>query len=101
MVKIINKKKYNTETADLLAEWSDSFGWNDFRSVRERLYRKRTGEYFLYGDGGPMTRFAKTCGNERTGGEDIIPFTEDEARSWCEEHFDGDTYESIFGEVEE
>ncbi len=101
MVKIINKKKYNTKTADLLAEWSNNYGCGDFHNICEYLYRKHTGEYFLYGHGGPMTSYAESCGNGWTGGEDIIPFTEDEARSWCEKHVDGNTYESIFGEVEE
>lgn len=101
MVKIINRKKYNTETAELLAEWSNNLGCGNFRNVHEFLYRKRTGEYFLYGYGGPMSRFAESDGDGWTGGEDIITFTEEDARSWCEQHFDGDTYESIFGEVEE
>ena len=36
-----------------------------------------------------------------SGGSEIIPLTEAEARTWAEEHLDGDEYEEIFGEVEE
>jgi hypothetical protein len=30
-----------------------------FRWVCEELYRKRTGEYFLYGEGGPMSKYSR------------------------------------------
>ena len=48
-----------------------------------------------------MTCYAEFHGNSRGFGEKIIPFTLDEAKSWAEEHLDGDEYEKIFGEVEE
>ena len=63
---------------------------------------KKTGEFFLYGEGGAMSKYTKSCGdNSWTGAEEIIPMTEEEARKWVEKHGDGDDYEEIFGEVEE
>lgn len=99
MKKIINRKRYDTKTAQELCCYRHGEG---FSLVEEILYRKRTGEYFLYAYGGPMTKYAvyESCSTVR-GGEEIRPLTEDEAHDWAEMHIDGDKYEEIFGEVEE
>lgn len=102
MKKIINGKVYDTDTARRLGEWSDGQGWRDFSHVEENLYRKKTGEFFLHGEGGPATRYARATGqNSWTGGERIMPMSYREAREWAEEHLDGDEYEAIFGQVSE
>ena len=102
MKKIINGKKYDTETAKEVGYWSNGGSWRDFSHVQETLYRKKTGEYFLFGEGGPQTRYAVSTGqNSWTGGEKITPLTHENARQWAEEHLDGDEYEAIFGEVTE
>lgn len=101
MKQIINGKKYDTETATEVGSWWNGLSTGDFSNCRETLYRKRTGEYFLYGRGGPMSRYSQSYGNMTGGGEKIIPLTEAEARKWTEKHLDGDEYEEIFGEVEE
>lgn len=101
MKKIINGRKYDTDTAELVAEW-DNGDYSDFGFICEGLYRKRTGEYFLYGRGGAQTRYAESHGaTSWGGGRKIEPLSEPEARKWAEEHCDADTYEQIFGEVEE
>lgn len=100
MKKIIKGKKYDTDTARFLA--SDGNGRSDFSRVYEELYRKKTGEYFLYGSGGPMSKYSQAIDqNWWSGGEDIIPLTESEARKWAEQHCTVYEYEEIFGEVEE
>lgn len=102
MKKIINGKSYNTESAELVAEWSNNLTYRDFGWVREKFYRKRTGEYFLYGAGGPNSRYAEASGsNSWSSGERIMPLTYKEATKWAEDHLDGDEYESIFGAVVE
>jgi hypothetical protein len=102
MKKIINGKMYNTETAEEVGFWSNNYSYNDFRYCEESLYRKKTGEYFLYGSGGAMTKYATSCGDDwRGSGEEIKPMTETEAMKWAEKHLDADEYEEIFGEVEE
>lgn len=55
MKKVINGKVYNTETAEEVASYSFSNS-NDFRYIREKLYRTKKGNWFLYGEGGPMTK---------------------------------------------
>ena len=101
MKKIINGKKYDTDTAKCVADWENGYGHSDFQYMEEQLYRKRTGEFFLHGEGGAMTQYAESYGNEYCGGEKIIPISESEAKEWAENHLDGDTYEDIFGAVEE
>lgn len=100
MKKYINGKKYDTATAREVGSWSNNRGYRDFSHCEESLYRKKTGEYFLYGSGGPMSKYAVSEGqNSWSGGSDITPLTFDEARVWAEEHLDGDEYEAIFGEI--
>ena len=99
MKKIINNKVYDTDTA---RELGMDAGGDGFSGWCERLYQKRTGEFFLYGEGGPMTKYAHTIGqNSWSGGEKIMPLSAAKAREWAEEHLDGDDYEAIFGIPEE
>lgn len=101
MMKIIKRKKYDTETAESIGDYFNGRGHGDFRRIEEVLYRKTTGEFFLHGIGGPLTRYAKPCGSGCTGGQDIIPLTKDEAMDWVEEHLSAEEFIDIFGEVEE
>jgi len=101
MKKIINGKRYDTETATLIGEASYS-NRSDFRYWHEELYQKKTGEYFLYGEGGPASKYSKTIGlNEWTGSEAIVPLTLKEAQEWGEKYLDADEYEKVFGRAEE
>ena len=101
MYKVINGKRYNTETAELMGE--DSYGGRtDFSHWSEELYRKKTGEFFLYGEGGPLSRYSESTGqNEMSGGERIMPLSYHEAQDWAERHLDGDDYDKIFGAPDE
>ena len=47
MKKIINGKKYDTETAKWLGDYWNGLGGNDFKKLFETLYQKKTGDYFL------------------------------------------------------
>lgn len=101
MKKIINGKKYDTNTAEEVGVYTNGCFSMDFAYFCETLYRKRTGEFFLHGNGGASSRYAQYVGNALTGSEQILPLTEAEAKAWAEDHLTGDEYESIFGEVEE
>ena len=102
MKKVLNGKMYDTDTATKLASWCNMQDFSNFNYVDETLYRKRTGEFFLYGEGGPMSKYAVSTGsNSWSGGEMIIPLTLSAAQEWAEEHLDGDDYQKIFGEVAE
>lgn len=102
MKKIINGKKYDTETAKKIGFSTNNLPYSDFTYCDETLYRKKTGEFFLYGEGGAMSKYSQPCGqNCRCGGSEIIPMTEEEAKKWTEKNLNTDEYEEIFGEVEE
>ena len=102
MKKVIEGKLYNTETAEELASWHNGCSYSDFNYCKEDLYRTKKGNYFLHGEGGAMTRYSESCGNNsRCEGEDIIPLTESEAKEWAEGHLSGEKYCEIFGEPEE
>lgn len=101
MKKVINSKLYNTETAEAVGNWSNKL-WGSFDECSETLYRKRTGEFFLHGEGGARTKYAEAQGNNCWGsGEAITPLTWEAAQQWAEEHLDGGEYEAIFGQVAE
>ncbi len=102
MKKIINRKRYDTETAKEVALWSTGGSINDFEYAEECLHLKKTGEYFLYGKGHGLSRWSKSSkdGSSRGWGEDIQPLTEDQAREWVE-NYANEQYETLFGEVEE
>lgn len=98
MKKVINNRLYNTDTAHELGTWANMADVRNFNRFTETLYQKRTGEYFIYGKGGPASKYAETIGqNTWSGGEKIIPMTFENARKWVEDHLDADEYEAIFG----
>lgn len=101
MKKIINGKKYDTETAKELGYWNNGYPSNDFNYCEETLYLKKTGEYFLHGEGGALTQYSEKTWSGNTSGENITLLTEKKAKEWAEMHLTVDEYESIFGEVEE
>lgn len=100
MKKYIDGKKYDTATAKEVGSVSHGsrrdYGW-----YQETLYRKKTGEYFLHGEGHAASPYKER--NEAMNmwgpGSAIRPMTFDEARAWAEENLSGDEYEEIFGEI--
>lgn len=96
MKKIISNRVYNTETAKLIGEWTNDYGCTDFRWAEEALYLKKTGEYFLHGQGGGLSIYAGQYGYSSGYGEKIMPLSYDKAREWAEEKLDADTYMNNF-----
>ena len=101
MKKIINGKRYDTDTASKIGFWSNSRSYSDFDFCEETLYRKRTGEFFIHGGGGARTKYAKEEYGMYGWGEAIVPLTDDEAKTWVEKNLDADTYEALFHVEEE
>jgi len=98
MKKIINGLRYDTDSAIWLGWGESSTPVSDFSWWQAALYRTpRSGRYFLAGEGGPMTTFAKACcGNLRGYGERVIPMSDDEAREWAEQNLTTDEVEAAF-----
>jgi hypothetical protein len=87
MKKIINGKIYNTNTANLIASWSNHYYHGDFHQCSKNLYKTRKGSYFVHGEGGPLSEYAEPCGGSGySSGEGWKSLTEEEALIWCEEH---------------
>lgn len=103
MKSIIDGKKYDTETARQIADYSNGLGTSDFRHVEETLYRTEKGTFFLAGSGGAMTKYAEGNGNTTWGSSKIIPITDDEALQWMEQKTcHAETIEAEFpGRIEE
>lgn len=101
MKKIIKNKVYDTNKAKRVGTWDNGHNTSDFGYCSEDLYRKKNGEFFLYGEGGPMSKYAERYGNDAGYGERISPLSYEAAQEWAEEHLDGDDYIAIFGEPEE
>lgn len=102
MNKIINNKKYDTETTKMVGSYDNGEEYLGHLYVEEKLYQKKTGEFFLYGWGGALTEYREKCGsNTWTESSRIVPYSIDEAKEWAMEHMDGDEYEEVFGPVEE
>lgn len=102
MKKIIKGKVYDTDTATFLAEYDSGHSVTDFQHYTEELYQKKTGEFFIYGEGGPASRYSQACPTGGwDGGRKIVPLTYEQAREWGEKNLDADEYEDIFGEVAE
>lgn len=88
MKRTIRGMRYDTDKATKVAEECSHEGLGDFRYWCEALYRTPRGKWFLHGCGGAMTRWAQAVGvSERTGGEGILPLSDEQALAWLE---DGD-----------
>lgn len=97
MRKIINNHVFDSDKARQVGSEWDNGCYGSYNSLEETLYCKHNGEYFVYGKGGPNTRYAvRTDGNMFTTGENITPLTVEDARTWAEKHLDADEYESEF-----
>lgn len=101
MRKIINGKKYDTETASLICDYANVQNRTHFYSYSETLYQKKTGEFFIYVEGGPACPYSESGRGFACGSAKITPISENEAQKFVEEHGSVEMYEKIWGEVEE
>lgn len=101
MRKIINGKRYNTETATEICDCSPSgYYYGDFRYEDTKLYRTKRGNWFLAGNGGALSRWSRPMGqNGSVGGSGIEPLDTDEARSYLEKYGESEDIEKYFGAV--
>lgn len=100
MRTIINGKVYDTSTAVGLAHWSNGKSYRDPWSKEETLFCKRTGEFFLWGEGGPESSYGERTATGWKGGSKVFPLTREEAREWGKEHLSQEDYDLIFNAPE-
>lgn len=96
MNKIINGRRYDTDRAKCIAGWDNGELPGDLGYYSEELYRKRTGEHFLFREGGAMSPVSRTRDGSITGGWDILPMSLADAKTWGESKLSGDEYEEAF-----
>ena len=77
MKKIVEGKRYDTETATLIGEYG-----------------------FVAGTGGPKTRYSvQVEQNSWSGSSDIYPLTNDEALEWAQAHLEPEEVEAEFASM--
>ncbi|MEG0505706.1 MAG: hypothetical protein RR547_13745, partial [Raoultibacter sp.] len=86
MRMIINNKVYDTDTAKLLGSFDNGERPGDLHSIEQALYRKKTGEYFVFSEGGAATRYATKKIDGWSSGWDIDPMGYRKAKEWAEEN---------------
>lgn len=95
MQKIINGKKYDTQTAVACGTYVEPILFTKCETFIT-LYRKANGEYFLYEYWREMIFIVEVRRDAR-----IKPLTEEEARKWAEKHLSVERYEAFLGECKE
>ena len=86
MKKTINGKVYDTRTAKCVGFYQNNVPTQSFNYVQERLFLKKTGEYFIFGYGGGNTCWAKKFPDGTAcHGEGIKPVSQKGAEKFCEE----------------
>lgn len=87
MKRIINGKKYDTETAKVVINCESNFAKSSPIYFCRKLYQKTTGEFFEW--------FYNSSGDDK-----ITPLSNSEVKLWVEINANM-RYEELFGEVEE
>ena len=84
--KVIDGKLYDTSTADEIATYENTNDIGNFHHFSETLYKTKKGAWFIYGEGGALSKYAETGPGYSSQGEDITVLTDDEAMGWLEEY---------------
>ena len=100
MVRIIDGKKYDTETAESVSCWNNGMHY-DVKYESEILYRTKKGNWFIQGSGGALSSYSRRDGNALLGTTEIIAITDELAKKWLEMRHEVEVIEKYFGEIEE
>ena len=82
MRKIINRKVYDTEKAELIDFDSNGFPCTDFKYYCESLYKTSKGNFFLFKEGGASSVMSQPVSGGRGGSEEIEVMEVDEVEEW-------------------
>lgn len=84
--------RFNTRTASRIGEWIDENRWTDVYRVRERLYRKRNGRFFL--EESTQRSVYRPMWEETT-----FRFVKvEDAQQWVKDHAPKE-YDELFGKI--
>lgn len=88
MKAVIKDKLYDTEGAEMIADWNNGELDSAVDKVIEELYLTKKGNYFLYKYGGLML--------EHEGKVGIKPLNEEEVKKWLEATKNAEAYIELF-----
>ena len=74
MQKVICKKTYDTETSQLVKKVTFSY-FGDPNGYEESLYQTESGSFFLYTNGGELSKYTK---------ENITRLSAEKAQAWLQ-----------------
>lgn len=101
MKEIIDGQLFDTDADDVqtIVTYTPVADRGDFNFLREELCKTASGQYFIAGEGGPMTDYRKRVGSgEYAGSSEIRPVSEDEAFRWMQSNgIDAETILDEFG----
>ncbi|TVP47277.1 MAG: hypothetical protein EA350_05365 [Gemmatimonadales bacterium] len=98
MIKVVDGRRFNTETAERVACASSGGSQGDFRFFSEELFLTPKGTWFIAGEGGAASKYRERAGDMWGWGSKITPLTPDEALDWLEAHDEVDQLEKHFGD---
>ena len=87
MNKVIRGKRYNTETAKLVGTWEANEPENSDFWEKEELYQKRSGEFFLIGQGGAQTKASRALNSVRSSRKKRLTGPRNISRPMSTKHF--------------
>jgi hypothetical protein len=97
MIRIIDGKRYNTQTAELVAEVPCGYYSTDFNYHDTGIYISQKGTWFLAGSGNALSMWAKRAPGGGYGpGRGIRPLDDDDAREHLERAGATDAIERFF-----
>jgi hypothetical protein len=101
MVKVIDGKRYNTDTAVKIGENWNGLPPNDFNYCSENLYVTQNGNFFLCFNGGVMSKYSVSNGKTTTGNSGIIAMSKEDAFKFCQKNDEIETMEEYFADMVE
>ena len=97
--KVLHGKVYDTEKAIPIGEFSPDIACESPEFFSETLYKKRSGELFLFGEGNTETKYAELAKDGWKSGSRIVPLSFSQARDWAAKYLD--ELPDIFRDVED
>lgn len=86
MIRVIDRVKYDTETAESLAQFMPNAAPGAVPNQRETLYKRDEDDYFLHLEQWNTAEYHVIKYDEmEPSSESIVSLTDEEAVDWCED----------------
>lgn len=99
-VIMANGKRYNLSSARVIAEMHSGYPVGDSKHLRKRLFLSERGNWFVVGDGGTDSEFAKQVGNILHGTRDNVKdLSRKDAYRFCEQYSKPEVIQEHFSDM--